>query len=128
NWLRYGTQPRHAGSHLSPGRCASKAHDRDHLGLGGRRVLVSRDWSGKTIREHRADRAEIVRATLTEAGIDPDQHGTPDDETTPDCQRRFTWTAVYPVHDDLPPHRVLVAQMVSQRMRWRQQYEAAKTR
>src|SRR5699024_779447 len=83
NWLRYGIQPKNAGAHLTPGRCTAKAHDRDHLGLGGRRVLVSRDWSGKTTREHRADRAVIVRATLTEAGIDPDQHGTPD-ETTAD--------------------------------------------
>jgi hypothetical protein len=39
------------------GHCPSKAHDRDHLGLGGRRVLVSRRWTGKTPDEHRADRA-----------------------------------------------------------------------
>src|SRR5699024_11168346 len=45
NWLRFGTQPKHAGRDLTPGRCSAKAHDREHLGLGGRRVLVSRDWS-----------------------------------------------------------------------------------
>ena len=57
NWLRYGVQPEGAGPGLEAGRCASKAHDRDHLGLGGRRVLVSRQWSGKTLAVHRADRA-----------------------------------------------------------------------
>ena len=47
NWLRYGVQPKDPTPGLRPGWCASKAHDRDHLGLGGRRVLVSRQWSGK---------------------------------------------------------------------------------
>jgi hypothetical protein len=28
---------------LSPGRGPVEAHDREHLGVGGRRVLVSRD-------------------------------------------------------------------------------------
>src|SRR5699024_12792280 len=125
---RFGTQPKHAGRDLTPGRCSAKAHDREHLGLGGRRVLVSRDWSGKTLPTHRADRAEIVRATLTEAGIDPDQHGTPGDETTPGGAARYTWEPVDPSRDDLPHHRVILAQLVSQRIRWRQQYEAAQTR
>ena len=43
-------------------------------GLGGRRVLVSRKWSGKTLAAHKADRAAVVRAALEEAGIDPDDH------------------------------------------------------
>ena len=47
NWLRYGIQPEGAGPGLIPGRCAGKAHDRENLGLGGRRILVSRQWSGK---------------------------------------------------------------------------------
>jgi hypothetical protein len=49
NWLRYGVQPRDAGPGLVPGRCASRAHDREHLGIGGRRVQVSRHWTGKTL-------------------------------------------------------------------------------
>jgi hypothetical protein len=63
NWLRYGIQPANAGPGLVPGRCASKAHDRENLGLGGRRVLVSRQWSGKTLTEHKADRAAVVRGS-----------------------------------------------------------------
>jgi Replication initiator protein, pSAM2 len=70
NWLRYGIQPDNPGPGLIPGRCTSKAHDRENLGLGGRRVLVSRQWSGKTLTEHKADRATVVREGLTSAGID----------------------------------------------------------
>lgn len=69
NWLRYGIKPLDAGPGLAPGRCGGKAHDRDHLGLGGRRVLVSRQWSGKTLSEHRADRAIVVREALEAAGM-----------------------------------------------------------
>jgi hypothetical protein len=71
NWLRYGVQPRDAGPGLIPGMCASRSHDRENLGIGGRRVQVSRAWSGKTPREHRADRAAVVREVLAEAGIEP---------------------------------------------------------
>ena len=49
NWLRYGVQPKDAGPGLFPGGCASKSHDRENLGLGGRRVQVTRAWSGKTL-------------------------------------------------------------------------------
>ena len=40
NWLRYGIQPKNARPGLAPGRCKGKAHDADHLGYAGRRVLV----------------------------------------------------------------------------------------
>jgi Replication initiator protein, pSAM2/Phage integrase family len=49
NWLRYGIQPRNARPGPIPGRCKGKAHDTDHLGYAGPRVLVSRKWSGKTL-------------------------------------------------------------------------------
>jgi hypothetical protein len=55
---------------MIPGMCPCKAHDRECLGLDGRRVLVSRHWTGKTLTEHKADRAAVVRAVLEEAGID----------------------------------------------------------
>ncbi|MFI5074815.1 MAG: replication initiator, partial [Actinomycetales bacterium] len=51
NWLRHGITPKDAGSGLVPGQCASPAHDRGSLGLGGRCVLVSRQWSGMTLTE-----------------------------------------------------------------------------
>ena len=58
NWLRYGIQPKNTRPGLAPGRCKGKAHDADHLGYAGRRVLVSRKWSGKTLADHRADRQD----------------------------------------------------------------------
>ena len=42
NWLRYGIQPKNARPGLAPGRCKGKAHDADHLGYAGRRILASR--------------------------------------------------------------------------------------
>jgi hypothetical protein len=49
NWLRYGIQPKNARRGQAPGACKGKAHDADHLGYAGRRVLCSRKWSGKTL-------------------------------------------------------------------------------
>lgn len=46
-WLRYGIQPQGVTSTTVPGHCKGRAHRRTTLGLPGRRVLVSRKWSGK---------------------------------------------------------------------------------
>jgi hypothetical protein len=48
-WLLYGIQPKGARRSLTPGRCKGKAHKPEHLGIAGRRVLVSRKWSNKTL-------------------------------------------------------------------------------
>ncbi|WP_433470177.1 replication initiator [Spirillospora sp. CA-128828] len=69
NWLRYGVQPKNPRKGLTPGYCKGKAHRHEHLGYGGRRVLVSRKWSGKTLADHKADRKAWVLARLAEAGI-----------------------------------------------------------
>jgi hypothetical protein len=47
-----------------PGQCKGKAHRAEHLGYAGRRVLVSRKWSGKTLADHRADRKAWLTAML----------------------------------------------------------------
>jgi hypothetical protein len=49
NWLRYGIQPKNARAKMRAGHCKGKVHQLDTLAIGGRRVLVSRDWSGKTL-------------------------------------------------------------------------------
>jgi hypothetical protein len=124
NWLRYGVEPKNPGPGLVPGDCASKAHDREHLGLGGRRVLVSPKWSGKTLTEHRADRAAVVRQVLQAAGVDaPEADRLSVDVLHEDGQPRFVW-------DDLPVTgadytEVLVAS-VMERRRWRAEYDTAK--
>ncbi|MCX4097302.1 replication initiator [Nocardia sp. alder85J] len=67
-WLRYGISPRNAKAKMQPGRCKSNAHKRDTLGIRGRRVLVSRRWSNKTLPDHKADRIEFVRQVLAKVG------------------------------------------------------------
>ncbi|WP_433248623.1 replication initiator [Streptosporangium sp. CA-135522] len=81
NWLRYGVQPKGAKPGMLPGRCRSKAHKADHLGYAGRRVLVSRKWSNKTLREHKQDRRAWVLDML----------GLPDETTDP---HRYVWRPV----------------------------------
>jgi Replication initiator protein, pSAM2 len=49
---------------MTPGRCKGKAHQPEHLGITGRRVLVSRKWSNKTLADHRAERGEFVQQLL----------------------------------------------------------------
>jgi hypothetical protein len=71
NWLRYGIAPKNARPGLTPGACKGKAHDADHLGYAGRRVLCSRKWSGKTLADHRVDRKEWLLRTLGVSATDP---------------------------------------------------------
>ena len=71
NWLRYGVQPKNARPGLRPGCCKGKAHRREHLGYGGRRILVSRKWSGKTLADHRGDRKAWLTGMLGLPATDP---------------------------------------------------------
>ncbi len=64
NWLRYGVQPKGAKPGQHPGRCKGRVHQKATLGMGGRRVLVSRQWSGKTLADHKEDTKTWVRAVL----------------------------------------------------------------
>ena len=124
NWLRYGVEPRHPGPGLTPGACPSKAHDREHLGLGGRRVLVSRQWSGKTLTEHKADRAAVVRQVLEAAGAEaPEADRLSVEVLHEDGQPRYVW-ADLPIHDR--DYATVLAAAVLERRRWREQYDAAK--
>ena len=43
----------------------------EHLGYAGRRVPVSRKWSGKTLKDHRGDRKAWLIATLSLEPPDP---------------------------------------------------------
>ncbi len=85
NWLRYGVQPKNPRPGLIPGQCKGKAHRSEHLGYAGRRVLVSRKWSGKTIADHRGDRKAWLMATL---GLPATEPG------------RYRWERVVPSDDD----------------------------
>jgi hypothetical protein len=124
NWLRYGVQPNHARAGMVPGHCTGKAHDRSNLGLGGRRVLVSRKWSGKTLAGHKADRAAVVRAALEEAGIDPDDH---DELAVTGTDGRWSWEILPRSRVDERTYAAAIAEAITTRQRWRTEYETAKT-
>ena len=103
NWLRYGIQPKNPRPGLVPGACKGTAHRRDHLGYAGRRVLVSRKWSGKTLADHRSDR----KAWLTE------MLGLPATDAA-----AYRWEPVRPGDDDyMPPARRLL-HAVADRLQW----------
>jgi hypothetical protein len=123
NWLRYGIQPAAAGAGMVPGHCTHKAHDRTNLGLGGRRVLVSRKWSGKTLAGHKADRTAVVRAALEEAGIDPDDH---DELSVVGTDGRWSWELLGRSRVDASTYAAAISHAITTRQRWRAEYHAAK--
>ena len=103
NWLRYGVQPKTPRPGLVPGQCKGKAHRREHLGYAGRRVLVSRKWSGKTLADHRGDR----KAWLTEMlGIPADDPG------------RYQWQLVTPTDPDHMPYPTRLLRANPDRLQW----------
>jgi hypothetical protein len=115
-WLRYGVEPKGAGPKTVPGRCKGKAHRPEYLGMGGRRVLVSRKWSGKTLDDHRDERAQFVRQLLAEAGITDSREHKP---------ARAIWERPAPGDTDIPPRSVLLMHAIAERQRWKAEYSAA---
>jgi hypothetical protein len=125
NWLLYGIAPKKAHAKLRPGNCKGKAHQRATLGIGGRRVLVSRDWSGKTLADHRADARAWVLNLL---GVSTDEQTSPPADAPPDQPSRVVWELARPDDPDVPEieHRLLRA--ISQRIQRRAQLRAARER
>ena len=111
NWLRYGIQPKNAKPGLHPGACKGKAHRREYLGYAGRRVLVSRKWSGKTLADHRADRKTWLTGMLGIPATDPD---------------RYTWEQVQPGDPDHMANPQRLLHVVADRMRWLTALEQAR--
>jgi hypothetical protein len=115
-WLLYGIQPRGARLSNTPGQCKGKAHRPEHLGIAGRRVLVSRKWSNKTLDDHRAERAAFVRQLLDRAGVRP---GYAVDDGP------YEWERTKPGDTDVPNRPALLLHAISERQRWKADYEAA---
>ena len=113
NWLRYGVQPKNARAGLRPGGCKGKAHRREHLGYAGRRVLVSRKWSGKTLADHRADRRDWLLTTLGLPATDP---------------ARYAWEPVTPGDPDHMPNGQRLLHVVADRQRWHAALTQARAR
>jgi hypothetical protein len=129
NWLRFGIQPEGAEPGLVPGECDHKAHARENLGVGGRRVLVSRYWTGKTLDRHRADRRAVVEQVLDHAGVEmPERDRCSATNQTSDGSPRYVWLPVDPVETDLPTYRQAILAAIAERRRWREEYETARER
>jgi len=113
NWLRYGIQPRNSRPGLRPGACKGKAHRREYLGYAGRRVLVSRKWSGKTLADHRADRRDWLLSMLGVSATDP---------------ARYTWEPVKPGDLDHMPNGQRLLHVLADRQRWQTALAEARRR
>ncbi|GIH08098.1 hypothetical protein Rhe02_61650 [Rhizocola hellebori] len=114
NWLLYGVQPDKAKAGLVPGRCTGKVHQRHTLGFTGRRVLISRQWSGKTLTDHRADRRTWVKTVLGGALADDEQPG----DAMPS---RYTFELARPDDPDIPAASVRLLRSIGHRQRWKAQ-------
>ncbi|WP_254189950.1 helitron helicase-like domain-containing protein [Nocardia noduli] len=112
-WFRYGVIPKGANAKTIPGLCKGKAHRRDTLGLRGRRVLVSRKWTGKDLADHRADRLDFVRQRLAEVGI------------APEVVQRMKITPVEPGDPNVPAREHLILQLVAQKLKQQREYDHA---
>ncbi|MFE0022349.1 replication initiator [Amycolatopsis sp. NPDC059021] len=114
-WLLYGIQPKGANGKTTPGHCKGRAHRRTTLGLPGRRVLVSRKWSGKTLGDHKADRKAFVARALAAVGIV---------KPAPDKEKQV-WRKVEPGDTHVPPRDHLVMHAISERITWKAEYDRA---
>lgn len=128
NWLRYGVQPQDPKPGQRPGFCRSKAHRREHLGYAGRRVLVSRKWSGKTLADHKADRLAWVLDAL---GVDPAEDGQGDEHTPPVLTSvnsgDYVWELARPTDPDVAPRERRLLRAVGEALKRRAQLDAART-
>jgi hypothetical protein len=126
NWLLYGVQPKNAKPGRRPGRCKGKVHQRRTLGFTGRRVLVSRQWSNKTLSDHRADRKAWVRALLALSATDDEGQADSGDQV--DDANRFVYEMASRDDPDVPPPHVHYLRKIAERQQWRVQLDAARQR
>jgi hypothetical protein len=124
NWLLYGVQPDHAKAGLVLGRCTGKVHQADTLGFTGRRVLISRKWSGKTLTDHRHDNHAWVKAIL--AGHLAD--GNDDQGDEPNQSRRYSFEHARPDDPDVPPLQHRLLRTIHQHATWKEALAKARDR
>ena len=96
-----------------PGSLQGQGDDANHLGYAGRRVLVSRKWSGKTLADHRADRKDWLLRTLGVSATDP---------------ARYAWEPVAPSDEDHMDHARRMLHVVADRLRWQTALAEARRR
>src|ERR1039457_4710250 len=95
------------------GLCKGKAHRAENLGYAGRRVLVSRKWSGKTLADHRASRKAWLMAMLGLPAVD---------------DQRYTWDRVTSADPDHMPAAQCLLHVLADRARWQAALTEARRR
>ncbi len=120
NWLLYGVQPEGAKKDLIPGACRGKVHQRASLGYTGRRCLVSRNWSNKTLTDHRLDGRDWFRAVT--AGLLDDQ--VPEEKD----KHRYIYELARPGDHDVASLRERIFRSIAARTRVRIALQAARDR
>jgi hypothetical protein len=121
NWLLYGVQPEEAKPGLTPGRCRGKVHQRATLGYTGRRCLVSRNWSNKTLTDHRLDGRDWLLA-VTSGLLDYDSSVGGNDN------HRFYYELAGQHDRDVPSLEQRIFRSITARMRARSAIQAARDR
>nr|WP_322787731.1 replication initiator [Hamadaea tsunoensis] len=117
NWLLYGVEPEDPKAGLVPGRCSGKVHQRKTLGFTGRRVLISRRWSGKTLADLRADNRAWVREVLAGALADDEQPDT--------AAGRYLFEIARPTDRDVGSLENRIMRSIYLRHTWKDQLEQA---
>jgi hypothetical protein len=90
-----------------------KAHRYENLGYAGRRVLVSRKWSGKTLTDHRADRKAWLMAMLDLPATD---------------DAKYRWERVTPADPDHMPPVQRLLHVLKDRADWKAAVAEARRR
>jgi hypothetical protein len=134
NWLRYGIQPDKAKAKQRAGHCKAKVHQPATLGIGGRRILVSRNWSGKTLADHRYDQLAWVRQTLRVGLAEKGENGDEDQAVAVEAAREggapapIVWEMARPDDRDVPNLARRLLQSISTRIQHRERLRAAQAR
>jgi hypothetical protein len=118
NWLLYAVQPDGAKPGLVPGCCKGKVHQPRTLGFTGRRVLISRRWSGKTLTDHKYDRRAWVKAILGGA-LDNDDQGDAE-------PGRYSFERAKPGDPDIGSIRRRILRAIAEKQRHKAQLDQAK--
>jgi hypothetical protein len=113
-------QPEGAKADLIPGNCRGKVHQRASLGYTGRRCLVSRNWSNKTLTDHRLDGQEWFRAVT--AGLLDDQVPSENDK------HRYIYELAPPDDRDVASLSDRIFRSIAARTRARLAIQAARDR
>jgi hypothetical protein len=117
---------------MIPGFCRNKVHQAETLGIGGRRVLVSRQWTGKTLSDHRWDQKAWVRNRLRDSlghrdDIDPHTQARIDANREGGSPGPIAWDLARPGDPDVGDLSRRLLRAISTKIQHRAAIHAART-